>query len=62
MSEVLDISTGYINEIDQSCSSLISEYKERSIKMEGILKNGLSVVLADLFVLFSTLSYQLWVG
>lgn len=62
MSEVLYISTGYINEIDQSCSSLISEYEEGSVEMEGVLKNGLSVVLADLFVLLPALRYKLWVG
>lgn len=62
VSEVLYISTGYINQIDQSCSSLISEYKEGSVEMKGVLKNVLSVVLADLFVLLPTLRYKLWVG
>jgi len=57
----MDVSTSYIDKIDQSSGALISEYKEGSVEMGVVLKYDLGVVLADLFILLPTLSYKLWV-
>lgn len=59
MGEVVDVSAGYVDEIDQSGCTLVSEYEEGGVEMYVILKNGLSVVLADFLILLPALSYQL---
>jgi len=59
MGEFLNLTTGYINQIDESCSALIGEYKDCSIEVYGALKNGFSIILAYFFIFLTALSNKL---